>query len=42
MLCRWKPSTLIAVIVAIVAATSVSSNQHERWTPIVTIEEAVQ
>ena len=42
MLCRWKPSTLIAVIVAIVAATSVSSNHHEPRTPIVTIEEMAQ
>lgn len=41
MFCRWKPATLIAVIVAIVAATSVSSN-HERRAPIVTIEEAGQ
>ena len=41
MLCRWKSSTLIAVIVAIVAATSVSSNQHHPRTPIVTIEEAL-
>ena len=42
MLCRWKPASLIAVIVAILAATSVSSNHHEPRTPVVTIEEAVQ
>ncbi|QGZ95769.1 hypothetical protein [Terricaulis silvestris] len=42
MLCRWKPSTQIAVIVAIVAATGVSSNQHEPHTPIVAIEETAQ
>jgi hypothetical protein len=42
MLCRWKPASMIAVIVALLAATSVSSNQHEPRTPIVTIEEAVR
>lgn len=41
MLCRWKPATLVAVIVAVLAATSVSSN-HQHRTPIVTIEEAAR
>lgn len=41
MYCRWKPATLIAVIVAILAATSVSSNHDQPRTPIVTIEEAL-
>ncbi len=42
MLRRWKAGTWTAVIVAIVAAVSAGANHHERRTPIVTIEEAVQ
>jgi hypothetical protein len=38
MLCRWKPAPLFAVIVALLAAISVSSNPYE---PL-TIEEAAR
>jgi hypothetical protein len=41
MLCRWNARTWTAVIVALLAAISVSS-QHEPRTPIVTVEEAAR
>lgn len=42
MLCRWKPSTLIIVIVALLAATGVSSNQADTRAPVTTIGEAAR